>query len=92
MLVGTDTERGTDDHATILHAFDTTEGHLTWQLKAPSGREFGSGGSGEIAGGRVYVVRQPLSPGQTPVTGSAPTCSSSTRTPDACCTPCDCRP
>ncbi|MFE7790654.1 PQQ-binding-like beta-propeller repeat protein [Streptomyces sp. NPDC057460] len=57
VLVGIDAEGGTEDRVTVLHAFDTTDGRLTWRLRAPSGREFGSG---EIADGRFYVVRQPL--------------------------------
>ncbi|MFD4947040.1 PQQ-binding-like beta-propeller repeat protein [Streptomyces sp. NPDC058409] len=57
VLVGADADGGTEDHITVLHAFDTTDGHLAWRLKAPSGREYGFG---KIADGRVYVVRQPF--------------------------------
>ncbi|WP_269253333.1 outer membrane protein assembly factor BamB family protein [Streptomyces sp. Qhu-G9] len=48
---------GAADHDTVLHAYDIEDGHLTWRLKAPTGQEYGSG---VIADGRVYLVRQPL--------------------------------
>ncbi|MEV2195179.1 PQQ-binding-like beta-propeller repeat protein [Streptomyces phaeochromogenes] len=42
---------------TVMIAYDTEDGRLAWRLKAPAGQEYGSG---VIADGRVYLVRQPL--------------------------------
>ncbi|MCZ4512994.1 PQQ-binding-like beta-propeller repeat protein [Streptomyces sp. ActVer] len=58
VLLATDAEgNGDGDHDTVLHAYDTEDGRLAWRLKAPAGQEYGSG---VIADGRVYLVRQPL--------------------------------
>jgi outer membrane protein assembly factor BamB len=58
VLLATDAEgNGDSDHDTVLHAYDTEDGRLAWRLKAPAGQEYGSG---VIADGRVYLVRQPL--------------------------------
>ncbi|MFE6893910.1 PQQ-binding-like beta-propeller repeat protein [Streptomyces sp. NPDC057694] len=50
-----------EDHDTLLRAYGTRDGHLAWQLRAPTGQEYGFP---EIADGRVYVVRQPLLTGK----------------------------
>ncbi|MFF5004459.1 PQQ-binding-like beta-propeller repeat protein [Streptomyces phaeochromogenes] len=58
VLLATDTQGdGDGNHDTVLHAYDTEDGRLAWRLKAPTGQEYGSG---VIADGRVYLVRQPL--------------------------------
>lgn len=58
VLLATDAQGdGDGDHDTVLHAYDTEDGRLSWRLKAPTGQEYGSG---VIADGRVYLVRQPL--------------------------------
>lgn len=58
VLLATDAQgNGDSDHDTVLHAYDTEDGRLAWRLKAPAGQEYGSG---VIADGRVYLVRQPL--------------------------------
>ncbi|MEV8433119.1 PQQ-binding-like beta-propeller repeat protein [Streptomyces chartreusis] len=56
VLSGTDPQEGSEDHDTLLRAYGTRDGHLSWQLRAPAGQEYGFP---EIADGRVYVVRQP---------------------------------
>ncbi|MEU9214260.1 hypothetical protein AB0D27_41860 [Streptomyces sp. NPDC048415] len=48
-------KEGSEDHDTLLHAYDTRDGQRSWQLQAPTGQEHGFP---EIADGRVYVVRQ----------------------------------
>ncbi|MFC9501246.1 hypothetical protein [Streptomyces sp. NPDC056982] len=50
-------DRSEEDHYTLLRAYGTRDGHLAWQLRAPTGQEYGFP---EIADGRVYVVRQPF--------------------------------
>ncbi|MEU4608935.1 PQQ-binding-like beta-propeller repeat protein [Streptomyces umbrinus] len=58
VLLATDAQgNGDSNHDTVLHAYDTEDGRLAWRLKAPAGQEYGSG---VIADGRVYLVRQPL--------------------------------
>jgi outer membrane protein assembly factor BamB len=57
VLAGTDPKEGSEDHDTLLHAYDTRDGQRSWQLQAPTGQEYGFP---EIADGRVYVVRQPF--------------------------------
>jgi len=57
VLSGTDPKEGSEDHDTLLHAYDTRDGQPSWQLRAPTGQEYGLP---EIADGRVYVVRQPF--------------------------------
>ncbi|MEU0641958.1 PQQ-binding-like beta-propeller repeat protein [Streptomyces umbrinus] len=58
VLLATDAQGdGDSNHDTVLHAYDTEDGRLAWRLKAPAGQEYGSG---VIADGRVYLVRQPL--------------------------------
>ncbi|MGW3939244.1 outer membrane protein assembly factor BamB family protein [Streptomyces phaeochromogenes] len=58
VLLATDAQGdGDGNHDTVLHAYDTEDGRLSWRLKAPTGQEYGSG---VIADGRVYLVRQPL--------------------------------
>lgn len=58
VLLATDAQgNGDGNHDTVLHAYDTEDGRLAWRLKAPTGQEYGSG---VIADGRVYLVRQPL--------------------------------
>ncbi|MFF8534378.1 PQQ-binding-like beta-propeller repeat protein [Streptomyces sp. SAS_267] len=56
VLSGTDPKHRSGRHVTLLRAFDTADGRPTWQLRAPSGQEYGLP---KIAEGRVYVVRQP---------------------------------
>ncbi|WP_327579105.1 MULTISPECIES: PQQ-binding-like beta-propeller repeat protein [unclassified Streptomyces] len=101
-------DRSEEDHDTLLRAYGTRDGHLAWQLRAPTGQEYGFP---EIADGRVYVVRQPFltrrdtgrriradllvldsGTGRLLHTLRLPACSSSTRAPGASSTPCDCRP
>ncbi|WP_369249194.1 PQQ-binding-like beta-propeller repeat protein [Streptomyces sp. R41] len=57
VLSATDPKDRSEDHDTLLRAYDTRHGHLAWQLRAPTGREYGIP---KIADGRVYVVRQPF--------------------------------
>ncbi|MGW1028740.1 hypothetical protein ACWD4J_34490 [Streptomyces sp. NPDC002577] len=57
MVLASDTTKGRGYHDTLLRAYDTKDGHRTWQLRAPTGQEYGSG---VIADGRMYVVRQPF--------------------------------
>lgn len=58
VLLATDAQGdGDGNHDTVLHAYGTEDGRLSWRLKAPTGQEYGSG---VIADGRVYLVRQPL--------------------------------
>lgn len=54
-------DRSEEDHDTLLRAYGTRDGHLAWQLRAPTGQEYGFP---EIADGRVYVVRQPFLTGK----------------------------
>ncbi|MEU1501774.1 PQQ-binding-like beta-propeller repeat protein [Streptomyces sp. NPDC005732] len=54
-------DRSEEDHDTLLRAYGTRDGHLSWQLRAPTGQEYGFP---EIADGRVYVVRQPFLTGK----------------------------
>ncbi|MFH8388098.1 PQQ-binding-like beta-propeller repeat protein [Streptomyces sp. NPDC018036] len=56
VLSGTNPKNRASKHDTLLSAFDVVDGHLSWQLRAPSDHEYGLP---EIADGRVYVVRQP---------------------------------
>ncbi|MGW2080621.1 outer membrane protein assembly factor BamB family protein [Streptomyces sp. NPDC001939] len=49
--------RSEEEHDTLLRAYGARDGHLAWQLRAPTGQEYGFP---EIADGRVYVVRQPF--------------------------------
>ncbi|MFE7155191.1 PQQ-binding-like beta-propeller repeat protein [Streptomyces sp. NPDC057636] len=56
-LSGTDPKEGSEDHDTLLRAYGTRDGQPSWQLRAPTGQEYGFP---EIADGRVYVVRQPF--------------------------------
>lgn len=53
--------RSEEEHDTLLRAYSTRDGHLAWQLRAPTGHEYGFP---EIADGRVYVVRQPFLTGK----------------------------
>ncbi|MGW6902124.1 hypothetical protein ACWGF2_36900 [Streptomyces sp. NPDC054919] len=57
VLTATDPEDRSEDHDTLLRAYGTGDGHLAWQLRAPTGQEYGLP---KIADGRVYVVRQPF--------------------------------
>lgn len=57
VLSGTDRDEGSEDHDTLLRAYDTRDGRPSWRLRAPTGQEFGFP---VIADGRVYVVRQPF--------------------------------
>ncbi|WP_326784834.1 PQQ-binding-like beta-propeller repeat protein [Streptomyces sp. NBC_00151] len=57
VLSGTDPEEDSEDHDTLLQAYDIRDGRTSWQLRAPAGQEYGFP---EIADGRVYVVRQPF--------------------------------
>ncbi|GAA5030507.1 hypothetical protein GCM10023335_70920 [Streptomyces siamensis] len=57
VLTGTDPKEDSDDHDTVLHAYDSRDGRRSWQLRAPTGQEYGFPA---IADGRVYVVCQPL--------------------------------
>ncbi|MER5402274.1 PQQ-binding-like beta-propeller repeat protein [Streptomyces sp. NPDC002599] len=57
VLSGTDPEEGSEDHDTLLQAYDIREGRSSWQLRAPASQEYGFP---KIADGRVYVVRQPF--------------------------------
>jgi outer membrane protein assembly factor BamB len=57
VLSGTDPKSGSQDHDTLLRAYDTGTGQPSWQLRAPTGQEYGSP---RIANGRVYVIRQPF--------------------------------
>ncbi|MGD1221721.1 PQQ-binding-like beta-propeller repeat protein [Streptomyces krungchingensis] len=54
-------DRSEEDHDTLLRAYRTRDGHLAWQLRAPTGQEYGFP---EIADGRVYVARQPFLTGK----------------------------
>lgn len=56
VLSGTDPQEGSEDHDTLLRAYGTRDGRPSWQLRAPTGQEYGFP---QIADGRVYVVRQP---------------------------------
>ncbi|WP_369263492.1 PQQ-binding-like beta-propeller repeat protein [Streptomyces sp. R35] len=56
VLSGTDPKNRSGEHDTLLRAFDTVDGQPSWQLRAPSGQEYGLP---KIADGRVYVSRQP---------------------------------
>ncbi|WP_028805543.1 PQQ-binding-like beta-propeller repeat protein [Streptomyces sp. 142MFCol3.1] len=57
VLAGTDPKDGSGDHDTVLRAYDIRDGQSSWQLRAPTGQEYGFP---KIADGRVYVVRQPF--------------------------------
>ncbi|WP_327429498.1 outer membrane protein assembly factor BamB family protein [Streptomyces sp. NBC_01236] len=57
VLSGTDPKEGSEDDDTLLQAYDTRDGQPSWQLRAPTGQEYGFP---EVADGRVYVVRQPF--------------------------------
>ncbi|WP_369263504.1 PQQ-binding-like beta-propeller repeat protein [Streptomyces sp. R35] len=57
VLSGTDPKEDSEDHDTLLQAYDIRDGRTSWQLRAPAGQEYGFP---EIADGRVYVVRQPF--------------------------------
>ncbi|WP_405475115.1 PQQ-binding-like beta-propeller repeat protein [Streptomyces sp. NBC_00009] len=50
-----------EDHDALLRAYRTRDGHLAWQLRAPTGQAYGFP---EVADGRVYVVRQPFLTGK----------------------------
>lgn len=54
-------DRSEEYHDTLLRAYGIRDGHLAWQLRAPTGQEYGVP---EIADGRVYVVRQPFLTGK----------------------------
>ncbi|AWE50257.1 hypothetical protein DC008_11340 [Streptomyces nigra] len=57
VLSATDPKDGSEDHDTLLRAYNTLDGQPSWQLRAPTGQEYGFP---KIADGRVYVVRQPF--------------------------------
>lgn len=50
-------DRSGEVHNTLLRAYGARDGHLAWQLRAPTSQEYGCP---DIADGRVYVVRQPF--------------------------------
>jgi hypothetical protein len=50
-------DRSEEVHNTLLRAYGARDGHLAWQLRAPTSQEYGCP---DIADGRVYVVRQPF--------------------------------
>ncbi|MET9890376.1 PQQ-binding-like beta-propeller repeat protein [Streptomyces sp. NPDC006465] len=57
VLSGTDPKERSQEHDTLLRAYDARDGHPSWQVRAPAGQEYGFP---EITDGRVYVVRQPF--------------------------------
>ncbi|MFF3610513.1 PQQ-binding-like beta-propeller repeat protein [Streptomyces sp. NPDC002580] len=57
VVSGTDPGDGSAYRDTLLRAYDTRDGRLSWRLPAPDGQEYGFP---VIADGRVYVVRRRL--------------------------------
>ncbi|WP_225824832.1 PQQ-binding-like beta-propeller repeat protein [Streptomyces naphthomycinicus] len=57
VLSGTHPKNGSEDHDTLLRAYDTRDEHPSWQMRPPTGQEYGRP---RTADGRVYVVRQPF--------------------------------